>query len=309
VNSGLTEFRIDEARERRYIGGRDLLLVVVASAIWGASVPISKMGTLQFPPLFFLGLRFAVVTVLFAPFIAFPTARVRKRFGLWVLLGLIHFFAFILGLPLVDASTAVVTYQLQTPVGILIAAIVFRERLSIPLVVGVGLSFVGVLVIEGQPQSTASIAGVTSILVSALFLALGNIQMKSMVDVSPLAANVWFAAFATPLTFSASFLIEHDQFASLLAADLRGFASVVYVALISTLVAYSIWYHMLRLYPARLVMPFTLLIPTFGVGFAVLLLVETLSLRFLVGTSLTIAGIYLAIRPDAQVTREDRCLK
>jgi O-acetylserine/cysteine efflux transporter len=119
--------------------------------------------------------------------------------------------------------------------------------------------------------------------------------MKVMSGVSPLAANAWLAVFAAPQLFLSSFLLETNQITALRSASWESLASILYLAFITTLLGYGIWYRLMRRHDVSLVMPFTLLIPIFGVASSVAFLGETLNPQFLFGSAVTLFGLALTI--------------
>ena len=51
---------------------------VLVPLLWGYQFVAIKVGVVQFPPLFFLGLRFLAMALLLTPFVERPT---RREFG------------------------------------------------------------------------------------------------------------------------------------------------------------------------------------------------------------------------------------
>ncbi len=79
--------------------------------------------------------------------------------------------------------------------------------------------------------------------------------------------------------------------AALAAADWRAIMSVVYQSVFVVGVAYGAWYWLLNRYAVNQVMPFTLLVPIFGVLSGVFLLDEPFTLALMTGGLLTVLGV------------------
>jgi O-acetylserine/cysteine efflux transporter len=60
-------------------------------------------------------------------------------------------------------------------------------------------------------------------------------------------------------------------------------------------VGYGVWYRMMRNFPVNQVMPFTLLIPLFGVLSGILFLDEPLTWFMLIGGAATLAGVAICV--------------
>jgi len=132
-----------------------LLLLVLVTAVWGYTfVPVQK-AVESFPLFTFLALRFAVSTVVLAPFAAAPLRRLPKSgylagLGAGVILALAYALQ-TAGLNLTTvSSTGFITglYVVLTPV---LALALFRTPVARSAWVGVALSLVGLLLLNGVP--------------------------------------------------------------------------------------------------------------------------------------------------------------
>ena len=83
-------------------------------------------------------------------------------------------------------------------------------------------------------------------------------------------------------------------------------AAVAFTALASTLVAYGLWYWLLKRYPISQVTPYNLLTPIFGIAFGQMFFEEALGWRFLLGAAMTLAGVAIIVirRPRTAVIAE-----
>ena len=110
------------------------------------------------------------------------------------------------------------------------------------------------------------------------------------------------AAFAAPQLALASLLLEENQFAALSAADGWVYFAILYQAIVIVVIGYGIWYWLLGRYDMNQAMPFTLLVPLFGVMSGVVFLGESLSLHFVIGGLLTIVGVGVIVLRRPKVT-------
>src|SRR6202008_204248 len=95
---------------------------VAVPLLWGYQFVAIKVGVVEFPPLFFLGLRFLAIALLLIPFVKKPT---RRQLGpiaaISVFLGGVNFGLFYVGLGLGSGSMTAIAYQLATPFTVLLA--------------------------------------------------------------------------------------------------------------------------------------------------------------------------------------------
>jgi O-acetylserine/cysteine efflux transporter len=125
-----------------------IVCAVMVPLLWGYQFVVIKAGLVEFPPLFFLGLRFLAMALLLIPFVKRPT---RREFGpvaaISLFLGGLNFGLFYVGLGLGSGSMSAVAYQLATPFTILLAWPLLAERPSLMTSGGVLLAFLGVVVL------------------------------------------------------------------------------------------------------------------------------------------------------------------
>lgn len=269
----------------------DVLLAVVVMLTWGLNFPVAKFGLHAFPPLLLMTLRFALVALLLVPFKRVPRHKLPGIAVLSVLMGSLHFPLMFGALDRVDASLASIVVQMQVPFAALLAKLVYRERLGLRRLLGMAVAFAGVVVIAGAPRNASDGVPIAMILGAAFVFALANIQIKRIGPVDGLALSGWMALFATPQLALWSLLFEHGQAAAIAHAGITGWGAVVYMAVVVMMLGYGLWYPLMRRYEINVTMPFTLLVPVFGVASSVVLLGEPLTRSLLVGGTLAILGV------------------
>ncbi|HEX3872216.1 MAG TPA: EamA family transporter [Pirellulales bacterium] len=93
-----------------------IVCAVIVPLLWGYQFVAIKVGVMEFPPLFFLALRFLAIALLLVPFVKRPA---RQQFGpvaaISGFLGGLNFGLFYVGLGLGSGSTSAVAYQLASP--------------------------------------------------------------------------------------------------------------------------------------------------------------------------------------------------
>lgn len=270
---------------------RDIFLIIVVMAVWGANFGVSKWGLQELPPLMLIGLRFALTALLLVPFTRLPRDKMLPVLMLSASLGFAHFALMFTGLRQVDASTAAIAAQVQVPFSALLAAIFFKDRLGWRRALGMALAIAGVVLLAGEPQTSSNILYLGMIIASSMIWAVAAIQMKQLADVDALTLNGWMALFAAPQLLIGSWLLEDGQLEAIADAGWKGWGAVVYMAVVVTIFGYGIWMRMLSRYQVNQVMPFTLLAPVFGVVAGIVMLGEGLSLLKLLGGAITICGV------------------
>jgi O-acetylserine/cysteine efflux transporter len=282
---------------------RDLLVVLLVMAIWGFNFAVSKIALEQMPPVLMIGLRFALVAALLLPISRIPLGHMKDIFLLSVTLGSAHFALMFTGLSRVDASVAAITIQAQVPIAAALGAILYREQITLPRIIGMLVALAGVIILAGAPQARSDLAAVLMIVGAAFMWAVANLQMKNLSKVNGFALNAWMALFATPQLIVTSLILETGQWESIVSSDWRVWASITYQAVLVVVVCYSLWYWILREYSVSQAIPFTLLVPIFGVISGLLFLGETLTINVIVGGGTTIVGVAIITGVAARMMR------
>jgi len=278
---------------------------VFVMAIWGFNFVTSKLLLREFDPLIAMTLRFALVALVLLPFVRFPRAQIRHLLLYSVVLGGIHFPLIFSGLRGLDVSTAAIAVQLQVPFASILAAIFLGDALGWRRAVGMAIAFAGIVVIAGGPGPEISLFHLGLVVAAALAFAFSSIQLKWMGQTDPFTLNAYMALFAVPQLALLSWLLEDGQIGQIRNASWLGWACLLYMAGLATILAYSFWYPLLKHYDLNQTVPYTLLVPVFGVVSGVLVLGEPLEWRITLGGLLTVGGIAVILfrRPKTVVPR------
>lgn len=275
----------------RPFGVFDGLAALVVVLIWAFNFIVAKVGVSEVPPMLMMALRFALVTVLLAPFLKPPAGRWRSIFGLSVVLGLFHFGLLFVGLARVGAGPAAVAIQLTAPFSALLAAIFYGERLGGWQLLGMAIAFAGVWLLAGEPTHSPNFLYLLLVIAAAFAWSLANVLIKRLGPINPFVLNGWLSLFAFPQLLLASAVFERGQLTALVTASWLAWAAIVYMAVAASIVAYGLWYRLVEQHEMNRVVPMTLLAPVLAVGLACVLLGEPLSPRTLVGGLAVLVGV------------------
>ncbi|MBE0463232.1 MAG: DMT family transporter [Halomonadaceae bacterium] len=273
---------------------RDLLLGLLVIAIWALNIIVIKVGVAELPPLLMTTLRFMLVAILLVPF--YPVARTQLPFLLLLsfTFGTLHFALLFIGLGQSEAGTGALLVQMGTPFATLLAVIFLKEKLGPKRLTGLLLSFAGVIVLAGGPTLPSPLP-LSILLLSAFGWAVSQLLIKRGPAIAPLALAGWVALLAVPQVAIGSWLFENGQWQAIKEASWVGWGAVFYTAAMSSIVAYGIWYALLRRHPVNRVVPMTLLVPVLAVGLGALLMGDSLGIHKLAGGGLVVAGIGLIL--------------
>lgn len=282
-----------------------IVCAVMVPLLWGYQFVVIKVGIVEFPPLFFLGLRFLTMALLLVPFVKKPT---RQEFGpvaaISVFLGGLNFGLFYVGLGLGSGSMSAVAYQLATPFTILLAWPLLAERPSPITSSGVLLAFLGVVVLAAGPGLSANALPILLVVGAAFAFAVANVLTKRHGPFDPLMLTGWSSLFTVPQVMLMSLVLERGQLATLVTADDRGWLALAYTVFIGGIVGFGLWFWLIARCTMGRVAPFGLLLPVFALIFSVLFLGDRMTPTLIVGGLLAISGVAITqVRSSALPNR------
>ncbi len=275
---------------------RHSLIAIIVMSIWATNFIAGKIALGSFSPFTMLVLRFAISAIVILPFIKLPTLKVMKKiFVLSITFGVGHFGLVFLGMKNLDVSSTTLALQAEVPMAALLAAYVFKEKLSKALIIGMACSVAGVVLISGEPDISNNFGSFLIVLLSAAAWAVATLQMKKLSDVSGFVINGWLSVFTCIHLFILALILESDMPAQIINAPWPAWGGIAYMAIASTVIAYGLWYWLLKHNPISQVIPYTLLSPILCVLFGVTLLGETITTQTMIGGAVIISGVAIII--------------
>lgn len=273
----------------------DRLLLVGLTLVWGLNFSVIKIALLDFPPLLLGTLRFALVALPAVALLPRPTAPWRHVAAYGLTMFALQFSLLFAGLALgVGAGVASLLAQVQVFATMGLALWFGRERPAPHQWLGVTLGAAGIGGLVLAAPAGASAAGIACVLLAGLSWGVANTVSRRLLPgqaVLPLVA--WGSLASVPPVATASLMLEGWPAwqAAFTHAHAAGWWAVAYIAYLSTLAGFALWAAQLRRHPAAAVAPFTMLVPVFGLLFAVPLLGEALTPLKLAAAVLVLLGV------------------
>lgn len=283
----------------------DVFLAVIVAVIWGLGFVASRLALDELSPALMTALRFAIA--------ALPCLFVRRPNVSWTVLIAISGTLF-LGQFLaqswaiahsVPVGLASVIVQSQALFTVAFAAVAFREIPTRLQITGIGVAAIGLLMICGTVGFDFSAGAFAVLLISPISFAIGNLLLRRARDVPMFDLFAWLCLIP-PLPLLALALVADGPQAtwqSLWQMSPTGLASMLFIGVISTCVAYWLWGRLLREYTAAQVVPFALLVPFIGAGASSIVFGERFGPLRLSGMLTVVFGIAIMLlskRPQVQ---------
>jgi len=274
----------------------ELLLAASVPLVWGIGFTLAKAGMNEFPPLFLMGLRFSLASLVLVWFVSLPHGQLKQIFWISFVGSTLQYGLTFTGLSMIDASLAIIIIHLEVPFAVLLAALFLKDKPGRQRIFGMLISFGGIVLIAGQPSLREQMPAILLTTSGALMWAVGQIMVKRLENPpSGFALTAWIGVFSGPQMILGSFIIEESQLKSLAQASWIGWGAILYLALIMTALGYGIWYRVLSRNPVSKVMPVMLLLPVFTIISSMFLLGERPTPTIFLGGAVVIGGVSLIV--------------
>ena len=273
------------------MNSKQILLALIVPITWGLGFTLAKIGMEQFPALLIMTIRFGIAGLILVWFTKPPWGHMREIFVVALIGSTIQYGLTYNGLKGIDASTAAILVQLEGPILAIMGAFLLKEKLGITRALGMGLAFIGVLIIVGEPRLDGHLDSVILLVAGSAVWAVAQIMISRLKDLSGITILAWVAIMATPQMFVASLLIEDGQWLAITTASFIDWSIILYLALIMTVLGYSVWYHLLSSVDVSKVSPFLMLLPITSIIAGIVLLDEKLTSSMILGGLLIMSGV------------------
>lgn len=284
-----------------HLSRRDYLCALAVVVIWGTNFVAMKIGMRGLSPMLLGALRFALAAFPLILFLRAPRLPWRwvAAYGLVQGLGQfgLLFTALKFGMP---AGMASLVIQTQAFFTLMLAAPLLHERAQRHHWIGLGVAALGLAVIaggRGEGPGQMTMLGFALTLGGAFMWAVSNIIVRLASRKSPgydpFAFIAWSsAAPVLPFLLLAVLIDGWEPVVGMITGMGWGeVLSVLYLAVLATLLAYTLWTQLLTRHPAAKIAPFSLLVPVVGLWAASAAFSESLEPLQWLGVACVLAGL------------------
>jgi drug/metabolite transporter (DMT)-like permease len=276
--------------------------------LWSSAFAITKIALADCPPLFLVASRCLIAGVAIFGIIASKHGRSRiKRRDLLILcvLGIANNTLYLglngIAVRSISAGLAAIIASANPILTTMVAATVLQERVTWRRVIGLILGLSGVIIIV-ESRIAGGIddpVGIAFSLGALASLVTGTILFKKLDPAGGLlfgiaVQNLAGGAIAIPLALTFESI-------SAVVPSIRLLIAMAYLALLVSVGAYALWFHLLRVCGTTTASAYHFLMPALGVMFGWLILGEHVELADLAGIAPVVLGIYLVTRSKPAV--------
>ncbi|NKB71564.1 MAG: EamA family transporter [Candidatus Latescibacteria bacterium] len=283
------------------MSAQNWLRLVILSVVWGGSFFFVEVALQDVPPFTIVFLRVSLAALALLLVIKMRGGRIPFTLSLWgsfLVMGLLNnvipFCLIVWGQTYITGSVASIL-NATTPIFTLLVAHLFTsdERLTFNKLLGVLVGFVGVFVMmqptlkEGLSWSSYS---QLAVLGAAISYAFAGIWGKRLKQESPLVNAAGMLTCSSIILLPIVFTVEAPLSVT---PQIDSMASIIAIALLSTAVAYMLYFKILAGAGATNLLLVTFLIPASAILLGLSMLDETVETMALSGMAIIFAGLLL----------------
>src|ERR1700759_31910 len=272
--------------------------------LWSFAFVAGKIGVTDCPPLILLTARFSLAGILILGISAFRGEGWQMNWrdiAVFALLGIANNALYLglgyTGLKTVSAGLGGLIVSANPVFTAVLAALLLDETLTWRKVAGLllGISGVGFIVWHRMSVGTDSLHGILFTLASLASIVAGTILFKLLVP----QGSLWIGNGVQNLAGGLALLPVALTFSNVsdIVPNARLFGAFAFLVLGGSVLAYLLWFHLLKVCGATAASAYHFLMPPLGMLFAFLVLGEHLELRDLLGIIPVALGVYLVTRP------------
>jgi drug/metabolite transporter (DMT)-like permease len=280
----------------------DLGLLILLGAIWGASFLFIRIASPVVGPIVLMDLRVLIASFALFAYCCFIGQRKtflaawKTRWKSYLVLGLLNAaipFTLIAVAALNVTASILAILNSTTPLfGAVIAAVWLKDRFTLRRGIGLAIGFSGVLVLVGWspiPLDLVKILSMLAMLTAAFAFALGGVYSQvAFKGYPPVIMSIGQQFAAGLILFPLNFAFLPGAF-----PDFRAILAILGLALLSTAIAYLIYFRLMnRVGPAK-TLTVTFLLPGFGILWGVLFLNEPLNATMFIGLGIILISILI----------------
>jgi len=279
------------------------LVIGLPIVFWACAFPLIIVSLRQLSPVNLAILRLFIASLIFLCLVLFQRKRFspihKKDFFPLFLLGFIGVSVYHLSLnygeQYISAGAASLIIATIPIFVVVLAKIFLSERIDLKMIVGIIIALVGVAIISlwGNPDARIEIdyiSGALAVVLSAFVGAVYTIAGKKMMNrYNPLSLTAY--AFLIGNLGLIPF-ISPSFFEEVMQLSIITWASVLFLAIFPTVIAYTLWYSALEVKQASELSVFLYATPVLSTLLGAIFLQEKITIFFVLGGILVIAGLY-----------------
>lgn len=282
------------------MGREAWVMLIVLSIVWGGSFFLAEVALRQLPPLTLVLVRVGLAAGALILFTYVSGLRLPKDIKIWrsyFIMGLLNNcipFSLIFWGQLTIASGLAAIFNATTPLFTVVLAhfLTRDEKLTFPRIAGVIFGIIGVAVMIGPEllgDLGTNVIAQLAVLVAAISYGFAGIYGRRFASQPPVITAAGQLSASSIILLPIVVVMEPETF--LIMPDMITISAVIALALLSTALAYVLYFRILKVAGATNLLLVTFLIPVSAIALGVLVLGEQIETLQIVGMAFIALGL------------------
>lgn len=279
---------------------RGFLILLLLSSIWGASFLFMRVSSVEFGPIALVMIRMTGAALVLVPLVIGPKIR-QQIFQHFPLLIVVSIFNHLIPFSLLSFATTRLEsgftslLNATTPMfAALIGWMAFNSQITRRQVLGLVIAFIGVFVLSANKlefkQGGPGWAIAAALVATCCYGIAVHFTRRHLSHLTPITITSGSIMISGLLCILPGLWFWPEQ-----SPGWSAWSSALLLAVLCTAVAFLLFYKLLALEGAMVSTTVTFLVPIFAIGWGVALLNETLSIRLVIGMTITFLGTALTV--------------
>lgn len=274
----------------------DILLALFVTSLWAFNFVVIKIGLGDLPPLFFAALRFTVAAIPAVFFLPRNNIPWKYLIAVGLSMGVAQFGLLFVGMNLgMPPGLSSLIIQAQVIFTFLLSVIFLKDHPKLIQWLGVVIGFSGFFLIALNISGKINPLAFFLVLLGGLFWAIANIFIKQAKTQDMLRFMIWMSLIPPIPLLILSFITETGQIDAFVNINWLSILAILFNGWGATILGFGIWGRLIHKYSPNIVVPFSLLVPIFGIFFAYLAFKEEVDLARIIGGILVMIGISIVV--------------
>ncbi|MFT3996273.1 MAG: EamA family transporter [Asticcacaulis sp.] len=284
-----------------------LFRLLSLAAVWGGSFLFMRLSVPALGPVWLIGMR-VLLAALFLTGLAVATRKalqIKGFYKYYLIIGLfnsaIPFLLFAFAAKTLSASMLSILNAQAPLFGVILSAIVSRRLPSLQVIGGLALGVIGVAVLVGLDAahlSPESLLAIAAAITAALCYAIASVWARHAPRTPDPLSNAHGSMWASVLLIAPAMPFFVPQADQLVLLTPWVALSIIALGVVSSGVAYILYFRLIDDIGAAPALTVTFLIPVFGTLWGFLFLHETVGWATLIGGALVLWGTALVVGFD-----------
>ncbi len=269
---------------------------------WGLNIIALKMAVDQIAPLTSAALRQGIVFLFCLPALKWIPGKMVDLLAMGVLSGGLFYIVCNLSFHMTDnvASLAIAS-QLSAPFALILAVIFLNEHVHKYRIIGMGLSFLGVIILVFDPHAFDQRTAFFLSAIASVIWAICSLIQRRLAGVPVLTIYAWIGLIGTMILLPCALFFEPQSVWHLDQIPPGAFGWVLFSALGSTVIGQGAMSYLIQRHPVSTVIPLTLINPVIGIVTSAWWFKTPFTTNMMVGGLIVMIGIAIVTIRTARV--------